>query len=99
VPTPASMLIKLASDSALSTSSVADTELLQRYAVQRDEAAFAELVRRNGPVVLRACRHVLGEAGADDAFQAVFLLLARSAKRLTRPGSLAGKIKGVRNLL
>ncbi|HEV3383930.1 MAG TPA: sigma-70 family RNA polymerase sigma factor [Gemmata sp.] len=90
MPTPASMLIKLASDSALSSSSLADTELLQRYAIQRDEAAFAELVRRNGPVVLRACRHVLGEASADDAFQVVFLLLARSAKRLTRPGSLAG---------
>src|SRR5262249_5838892 len=39
---------------------------------------------------LRICRHLLGEAGADDAFQATFLLLARSAGHLTRPGSLAG---------
>ncbi|QJW95270.1 sigma-70 family RNA polymerase sigma factor [Frigoriglobus tundricola] len=68
----------------------ADTELLRRYAAERDEAAFAELVRRNGPLVLRTCRHVLGEAGAEDAFQATFLLLARSAGRLTRSGSLAG---------
>ncbi|HYH67458.1 MAG TPA: sigma-70 family RNA polymerase sigma factor, partial [Urbifossiella sp.] len=67
-----------------------DTELLQRYAAGRDEEAFAELVRRNGPVVLRVCRNALGEAGADDAFQATFLLLARSAERLARPGSLAG---------
>ena len=67
-----------------------DTELLRRYAADRDEAAFAELVRRNGPVVLRVCHNALGEAGADDAFQATFLLLARSAGRLARPGSLAG---------
>src|SRR5436189_3045203 len=68
-----------------------DAELLARYAAGRDEAAFAELVRRNGPVVLRACRSVLGPgAGVDDAFQATFLLLARRAGGLTRPGSLAG---------
>src|SRR6185437_1505042 len=67
-----------------------DTELLRQYATSRDETAFAELVRRNGPVVLRACRHILGEASADDAFQATFLLLSRSAPRLTKPGSLAG---------
>jgi RNA polymerase sigma factor (sigma-70 family) len=67
-----------------------DTELLRRYATERDETAFAELVRRNGPLVLRTCRHILGEANAEDAFQATFLLLVRSAGRLTRPGSLAG---------
>ncbi len=72
------------------TTALADTELLRRYAADRDEPAFAELVRRNGPLVLRACRHVLGEAAADDAFQATFLLLVRSAGRLTGPGSLAG---------
>ncbi|QJW99654.1 RNA polymerase sigma factor [Frigoriglobus tundricola] len=70
----------------------ADTDLLRRYAVERDEAAFTELVRRNGPLVLRACRHILGEAHADDAFQTVFLLLARSADRLTRTGALAGVV-------
>lgn len=68
-----------------------DSALLHRYVAERDEAAFAELVRRNGPVVFRACRHVLREtAAAEDAFQATFLLLAREAQRLTRPGSLAG---------
>src|SRR5690348_5879949 len=68
----------------------ADTELLRRYAAERDEGAFAELVRRNGPLVLRTCRHVLGDAGAEDAFQATFPLLVRSADHLTRAGSLAG---------
>jgi RNA polymerase sigma factor (sigma-70 family) len=71
-------------------SEATDGDLLLRYARDRDEAAFAEVVRRNGPLVLRACRSVLGEATAEDAFQATFLLLARRAARLTRPGPLAG---------
>jgi DNA-directed RNA polymerase specialized sigma24 family protein len=88
--------VKLVSNIApQADATTADTELLHRYAANRDEVAFAELVRRNGPIVLRACRHILGEAAADDAFQAVFLLLARSAHRLTRPGSLAGWLHAV----
>jgi RNA polymerase sigma factor (sigma-70 family) len=90
VPT-AAHLLRLARDAAPTDGPPPpDTELLQRYVAVRDEAAFAELVRRDGPLVLRACRHILGEGGADDAFQATFLLLVRSARRLTRPGSLAG---------
>jgi len=68
-----------------------DGELLRRYAEERDEAAFAELVRRSGPLVLRACRNALRDpATADDAFQIVFLLLARNAAKLTRSPSVAG---------
>src|SRR5262245_41115173 len=36
-----------------------DRQLLDRFTLQRDEAAFAELVRRHGPMVLSACRRVL----------------------------------------
>ena len=69
----------------------ADDALLARFVERKDEQAFAEVVRRNGPHVLRVCRSILGEATAsEDAFQATFLLLARRALRLTRPGSLAG---------
>ena len=87
----AARLIRLVRETVPSAGSAeADTDLLRRYTAERDETAFTELVRRNGPLVLRTCRHVLGEAHADDAFQTVFLLLARSAGHLTRTGSLVG---------
>lgn len=70
---------------------VSDGEYLRRFVEDRDEGAFAELVRRNGPLVLRACRSVLRDpAAAEDAFQTAFLQLARHAAELTGFASTAG---------
>ncbi len=67
-----------------------DDLLLARYVGQRDESAFAALVQRHGPLVWGACARMLPDGGdAEDAFQATFLVLARKAHALRRPGSLA----------
>src|SRR5438093_11677937 len=69
----------------------ADAVFLQRFAARRDEAAFAALVRRHGPMVLNVCRSVLHhEQDAEDAFQATFLVLARKADSIRQPEAVAG---------
>ena len=67
--------------------------MLERFASGRGEPrelAFAALVERHGPFVLRVCRSVLrDEDAAEDAFQATFLALARKAGSLWARDSLA----------
>src|SRR5262249_1546184 len=74
----------------------ADGQLLERFAAEQDEEAFAELVRRHGPMVLRICRRVLGNVhDAEDAFQATFIVLAREAGSIARPDQLSSWLHGV----
>ncbi len=72
---------------------LSDGQLLQRFIEQRDEAAevaFAALVARHGPMVLRLCRQVIGdEHEAQDAAQTVFIILARRAGSIQRHDSMA----------
>jgi RNA polymerase sigma factor (sigma-70 family) len=66
-----------------SLATLSDAVVLARFIEQREDAAFAELVRRHGPVVRAACRRALGASpDADDAFQVVFVILARKAVSL-----------------
>src|SRR5579885_3146405 len=57
-----------------------DGQLLESYVRGREEAAFAALVRRHGPMVWGACRRALRHhQDAEDVFQATFLVLAKKA--------------------
>jgi RND family efflux transporter MFP subunit len=69
-----------------------DGQLLERFTTQAGgaaEQAFAILVERHGPMVLRVCRSVLFDSNdVQDAFQATFLVLVQKARSLWVSNSL-----------
>ena len=78
------------------TLGLGSAELLRRFVATRDEAAFAAIVARHGPMVLATCRRMLGNrADADDAFQATFLVLARQAGSIAHADRLGPWLHGV----
>ena len=73
-----------------------DGQLLKSFLAQRDETAFAALMRRHGPMVLGVCRRILRNShDAEDAFQATFLVLVRKARSIGRPELLGNWLYGV----
>ncbi len=75
---------------------LSDGQLLERFTSFQDEAAFATLVQRHGPMVLGVCQRLLNEPhDAEDAFQATFLVLVRKAGTIAQPDLLANWLYGV----
>jgi RNA polymerase sigma factor (sigma-70 family) len=79
--------------------SVSDAQLLDWFITQKDdcaEAAFEELMIRYGPMVFGVCRSALQDShDAEDAFQAVFLVLANRARFIRNKESIGGWLFGV----
>src|SRR5438105_4041064 len=73
-----------------------DAQLLDRFLAHQDEAAFASIMNRHGPLVWTVCREILDDAQeAEDAFQATFLVLVRKARSIRKPAALRSWLYGV----
>src|SRR5262249_58509908 len=68
-----------------------DGQLLDQFVERRDEAAFATLVHRHGPLVWRGCRGLLFPTPPPrDGVYAGFLVFVFQAGRHLKPPSPAG---------
>src|SRR5262245_17473110 len=68
-----------------------DAELLRAYHTQQAADAFLEIVTRHRAMVYRACLRLLVNAhDAEDAAQAVFIVLAQRPGAVTIRDTLAG---------
>lgn len=75
---------------------MSEVQLLERFVLQHDEAAFEALVARHGPMVMGVCRQWLRDpSDAEDAFQATFLVLVRKAGSLRDCALLGNWLYGV----
>ncbi|WP_020468059.1 sigma-70 family RNA polymerase sigma factor [Zavarzinella formosa] len=94
-PAPHSSLVAAIRRLAAIPEELPDQILLGKFADERDENAFAVLVRRHGGLVLGVGRSILrNEADAEDAFQATFLALAARAGEAGRSSTLAAWLHG-----
>jgi RNA polymerase sigma factor (sigma-70 family) len=94
MPRSAAALCRLAVSSA--PADTPDAQLLRAFVASGGDDAFAELVRRHGPMVLGVCRRVLQDwHHAEDAFQATFLVLARKAASVVPREAVGNWLFGV----
>jgi DNA-directed RNA polymerase specialized sigma24 family protein len=75
--------------------SMTDGELVACFAESKDRDAFEELFRRCAPLVWGVCARTLGATPeAEDAFQAVFLLLVQNARKIRDRSRVASWLYG-----
>ena len=73
-----------------------EREVLERFAERGDPAAFEAIVARHGPMLYTVCRQMLRDPNdADDAVQAIFLILIKKAGELRQPERLGPWLYGV----
>src|SRR5262245_38977547 len=73
-----------------------DRALLTRFTEQHEQSAFEQLVKRHGGLVFGVCRRAVRDLHlAEDAFQAVFLVLARNPDDAAKATSVGGWLFGV----
>jgi RNA polymerase sigma-70 factor (ECF subfamily) len=72
-----------------------DAQLLNSFIEQRDDTAFAALVKRHGPMVWGVCRRLLPPHDAEDAFQATFLVLVCKATSVVPRERVSNWLYGV----
>jgi RNA polymerase sigma factor (sigma-70 family) len=75
---------------------VGEGQLLDRFVVERDEAAFAAILSRHGPMVAGVCQRYLNNPqDVEDAFQATFLVLVRRGRAIRDKDLLGPWLYGV----
>src|SRR5262245_38452890 len=90
-PTPLTACLRRIVAQGTEAAALTDRELLGRFAESRDAAAFEVLVWRHGPMVWATCRRILRhQHDIEDAFQATFLALARTARSIHNNRSAGG---------
>ncbi len=73
-----------------------DKELLTLYVEGSDSQAIERLVERYAPMVASVCQLTVADrSSAEDAFQATFLVLLKSASKINKRGSVAAWLHGV----
>lgn len=81
---------------ATSSEEMSDRDLARAWA-EGDEHSFEILVGRFAPLVYKRCRRSLNDADADDATQAVFLVLARKGAQVAGHAAPAAWLMTVAN--
>ena len=96
-PQPPSLPAALQRVLSESLAQCSDRQLLDRFIESGNDAAFAAILDRHGPMLLGLCRRSLDGAThlAEDVLQATFLVLARKARSIRQRDSLVGWLCGV----